>query len=86
MPTEAEAGNVLWKAGERANREVAKTKGRNSGLHQGGTDCHGIKETKICHSKETVSRAFFLQHSYISKLPLLSRKSCKFPHQCLNQD
>ena len=52
MPTEAEAGNVLWKAGERANREVAKNKGRNSGLHQGGKDCHGIRKPKSVTQKK----------------------------------
>ena len=43
MPTEAEAGDVFVKL-VRANHEVAKNKDRNLGLHQGGEDCHGLKE------------------------------------------
>ena len=51
MPTEAEAGDVLVKL-VRANHEVAKNKDRNLGLHQGGEDCHGLKEKSIIQKRQ----------------------------------
>lgn len=50
------------KAGERANHEIAKNKGRNLGLHQGGEDCHGLKE------KLSFKRNQYLEHSSYSVL------------------
>lgn len=50
MPSEAEAGKVLWEAGEKAQPQVAKEKGRDPGFLQGEKGCHGFKETEIYHS------------------------------------
>lgn len=44
MPTEAEAGDVLVKLVREQTMKKQKNKDRNLGLHQGGEDCHGLKE------------------------------------------
>lgn len=53
MPTEAEAGKLLWKAGESTHSRVAarqKKHRQEQGNIQGGKNCHhGFGETEIYH-------------------------------------
>ena len=64
------------KAGERANHEIAKNKARNLGLHQGGEDCHGLKE------KLSFKRNKYPEHSSYSVL--VSANYCCFLGKVVN--
>ena len=82
MPTEAEAGGVLVKLAREQTTKEQKNRDRSLVSIEVAKAAMGLR--KICHPKEMVSRAVFTQHPCLSKPLLLSRESCKFPHQCLN--
>lgn len=70
MPTEAEAGDVLVKlVREQTMKQQKKNKDRNLGLHQGGEDCHGLKEnlsSKRDSIQSILHRAFLSQQATIA--------------------
>lgn len=83
MPPEAEAGRVLGEAGEGAPSEEASRPEAKAGT-QGALQVH---RTAMGVRKLNASlREIAARDSYISKLPLLFRKSFPFPHRCLYQE
>lgn len=63
MPTEAEAGKVLWKAGQRAHwsSKKAENKGGNIRIIHNGKGCHEFQKTEMGHSRNsTQSRSSIL--------------------------
>lgn len=90
MPTEAERGEVLWKAGEGTRSRVAvrqKTKAGTREPFKGERAAVGLGQLKyitcIIPNKQHPEQG---QHSWISTRPLLFRKSFTLPSRCLNRN